>query len=278
MTTIIDGKKISMEILEEVKKEIALLPFQPVFCDILIGDDPASAQYVQMKAKKAESLGIKFHKVHLPKTVSTEEVISEIKKLNNFENMCGLIVQLPLPIKFDKQIILNAVSPFIDVDCLGTETSNLFYSNKGSLCFPTALACMKILDSLKIDLSKKKIIVIGQGDLVGKPVTHLLRSRGLTVETIRSNTENKDKMIKEADVIISGVGNGKFITGEMIKAGVIIIDAGTSESNGSIVGDLDIDSVQDIASFVSPVPGGVGPVTVAILLQNVLTVAKNLKK
>ena len=277
MTIIIDGKKISREILDQVKKEVSSLPFQPVFCDVLVGDDPASAQYVKMKAKAAESLGIKFHNVHFPETISLENLILEIKKLNNFENMCGLIIQLPLPAKFDKQPILDAVSPTIDVDCLGAETSNLFYSNKGLLGFPTALACVKILDSLNIDISSKKFVVLGQGALVGKPVTHILRTRGLQVNTVTRKTENREMLIKNADVIISGIGHGKFITGNMIKEGVIIIDAGTSESTGSIVGDVNLDSVQDIASFVSPVPRGVGPVTVAILLQNVLTVAKNQK-
>jgi methylenetetrahydrofolate dehydrogenase (NADP+)/methenyltetrahydrofolate cyclohydrolase len=275
MTTIIDGRKIKKEILAEVKKEIATLPFQPVFCDVLVGDDPASAQYVQMKSKAAESLGIKFHNAHFSENVSTEDLVEEIKKLNNFENMCGLIVQLPLPVKFDKQIILDAVSPAIDVDCLGTETSNLFYSNEGLLGFPTAIACVKILDSLNIDISKKKIVVLGQGILVGKPVAHILRTRNLNVDIVTKKTENKNELIKNADIIISGIGHGKFITGDMIKKDVIIIDAGTSESTGSIVGDVDLDSVLNIASFVSPVPGGVGPVTVAILLQNVLTVAKN---
>jgi len=275
MATIIDGRKIRKEILEKVKEEISSLPFQPVFSDVLVGNDPASAQYVKMKAKTAESLGIKFHNVHFPETISTEDLISEIKKLNNFENMCGLIIQLPLPPKFNKQLILDAVSPLIDVDCLGTETSNLFYSNKSLLGFPTAIACVKILDSLNLDISKKKIAVLGQGALVGKPVTHILRTRGLHVDTINRKTENKETFIKNADVIISGIGHGKFITSDMIKKGAIIIDAGTSESTGSIVGDVDLESVKNVASFVSPVPGGVGPVTVAILLQNILTVAKN---
>ena len=275
MTTIIDGRKISREIFAEVAKEIASLPFQPVFCDVLVGNDPASTQYVNMKAKKAENIGIKFHRAEFPETISTGKLIEEIKKINEVPNICGIIIQMPLPKKFDKKIILDSVDPKIDVDCLGALASQKFYANDNPIGFPTAIACMAILDFINLDLSNKKIVMLGQGDLVGKPVTHLLQSRGLFVDIITSKTENKEIIIKKADVIISGMGNGKYITGPMIKKGAVIIDAGTSESNGSIVGDVDLESVKDIASFVSPVPGGVGPITVAIPLKNVLTVAKN---
>ena len=277
MTTIIDGKKLRDEILAKVKNEVATLSFQPVFCDVLVGDDGVSAQYVRMKAKTAESIGIKFYNVHLPENISNEELVSEIKKINNIPNMCGLIIQLPLPAHFEKQKILNAVSPAIDVDCLNIETSNIFYENKGNLGFPTALACVHILDSLNIEMNDKRIVIIGQGILVGKPVTHILENRGLKVDIITRSTEEEAKniFIKNADIIISATGSGKIIKGDMLKEGVIVVDAGTSESGGGIVGDVDLDGVQGVASFVSPVPGGVGPVTVAMLLNNVLQVAKN---
>ena len=271
---IIDGKKIRNEILEKVKKEIADLPFAPVFCDVLVGDDPVSLQYVNMKAKTAESIGIKFKKAHFDKSISTEDLISEIKKLNSFPNMCGLIVQLPLPEHLDRDLVLDAINPSIDVDCLGIKVSEVFYGGDLTISYPTALACVAILDSLNIDLSDKNIIVIGQGMLVGKPVTHLLRMRGLKVTTVTRSTLNKDEIIKNADIIISATGKGKMVTGDLLKKGVIVIDAGTSESNGGIVGDVDLESVKDVASFVSPTPGGVGPVTVAMLLSNVLKVAK----
>lgn len=276
-TQIIDGKKLRDAILEKVKKEISALSFQPVFCDVLVGDDPASMQYVRMKAKTAEAIGIKFHSVHFQESISEEKLIEEIRKINELPNMCGLIVQLPLPQKFEKQNILNAVSPLIDVDCLNIETSNLFYENKGEFCFPTVLACVHILDSLNISMVGKKIVVLGQGILVGKPVAHILKRRGLLVDVITRSTEEKVKknLIKNADVIISATGSGKIIKGDMVKEGVIIIDAGTSELNGGVVGDVDLDSVLGIAGFVSPVPGGVGPVTVAMLLNNVLQVARS---
>lgn len=272
---IIDGRKIKKDILEEIKKEISSLSFQPVFCDVLVGNDPASVQYVKMKAKVAESIGMKFHDVKFPETISTEELISEINKINETENMCGIIVQLPLPEHIDKQKVLDAVEPYLDVDCLGKVNSEKFYKGEWALGFPTALACVYILDSLRISLQDKNIVVLGNGDLVGKPVTALLHARKLDVSVVTRSTEFKEETIKDADVIISGMGEGKYLKGSMLKKGVALIDAGTSETNSAIVGDVDLETVRDVASFVSPVPGGVGPVTIAMLFKNVLIVAKN---
>ncbi len=284
---IIDGKKLRGEILDKVKKEVAALPFKPVFCDVLVGEDPASLQYVEMKAKTAEMVGIHFHRASFPASISTEDLKKEISILNKMENMCGIIVQLPLPASIDKQAILDSIDPHLDVDCLGTLASEKFYNNYDSqadLAYPTALACMALLDSIDFDLKGKIIVVLGQGILVGKPVSALLKYRGLNYLVINSKTENKEYLLKQADVIISGIGKGKYITGNMIKLGAVLVDAGTSEEvssapgvRGAIIGDVDLESVKNIASYVSPVPGGVGPVTVAMLLNNVLKVAKNFK-
>ncbi len=271
----IDGRKLRDEILEKIKSQVAELKFVPIFCDVLVGDDPSSAQYVRMKAKTAESVGVKFHSANFPASITTLELVEEIKKINQIPNMCGVIIQLPLPEHIDKRLALDAIDFHLDVDCLGAEASGKFYKNENLLGFPTALACMALLDSVGVDLKDKNIVVLGQGDLVGKPVTALLQFRGLNPNIVRSKTENKEELIKNADVIISGIGKGKFITGDMIKKDVILVDAGTSEDGVSIVGDVDLESVKDVASYVSPVPGGVGPVTVAMLLNNVLTVAKN---
>ena len=297
---LIDGKKLRDEILANVKKEMALLPFTPVFCDVLVGDNPVSAQYVKIKGRTAESVGIKFHNANFPASIRTEELIQEIKALNKIPNICGIIVQLPLPEHLNKQAVLDAIDPRFDVDCLGTVASTEFYNaclsgrqGKTEIGFPTALACMAILDSLHLDLKGKIIIVLGQGTLVGKPISALLRYRNLTYQPVSSKTENKESFLRQADIIISGIGKAKYINGDMIKSGAILIDAGTSEEgNGppaegasiqseakvNIVGDVDLESVKNIAGYVSPVPGGVGPVTVAMLLNNVLKVAKSMSK
>jgi methylenetetrahydrofolate dehydrogenase (NADP+)/methenyltetrahydrofolate cyclohydrolase len=273
---IIDGRKIKEEILNKLKSEVETLPFPPIFCDILVGEDPVSSSYVRIKGKAAESVGIKFKTINFPSNTTTEQVIEEIENLNRVPHMCGIIVQLPLPSHINTLAVLNYINPDLDVDCLGEYNNINFYNNKGSLGYPTALACLKLLESISLNLKDKKIVVIGQGKLVGKPVAHLLVNRGFSVEVINSKTENTASLIKEADVLISATGRGKFITGEMVKTGVVIIDAGTSEENGSVVGDVDIESIEDKASFITPTPGGVGPVTVAILLENVINKAKKL--
>ncbi len=276
MTHIIDGKKISTELLEQIQNEVKALPFTPIFCDVLVGNDPSSVQYVQMKMKRAESVGIQFHNANFKESITTEELVKEIHALNAIPHMCGIIIQLPLPAHIDRQVVLDAINPNLDVDCLGSVASEKFYNNENPIGLPTAHACMMILDSLQLPLEEKNILVLGQGMLVGKPVTALLEFRGLHPHIADATTENKTELVKNADIIISGIGQGKYITGDMVKEGVVLIDAGTSESNGAIVGDVDTESVRNVGAVLAPVPGGVGPVTVAMLLSNVLQVAKKL--
>lgn len=274
MTIIIDGRKIKDDILKNVADKVQSLPFVPIFCDILVGDNLVSASYVRMKSKIATEIGIKFKTAEFPVSITTEELVNEIENLNKVPHMCGIIVQLPLPEHINKNGVLDAIAPELDVDCLGKTASENFYNNKSALPYPTALACMRVLESVDIYLSDKNIVMLGTGMLVGKPVAHLLTMKGLHVTTINRETANAKDLIKNADVIISAIGKGKFITGDMIKEGAIIIDAGTSEENGGVVGDVDMDSVKDVASYISPTPGGVGPVTVAMLMNNVLKVAE----
>ncbi|MCX6752749.1 MAG: bifunctional 5,10-methylenetetrahydrofolate dehydrogenase/5,10-methenyltetrahydrofolate cyclohydrolase [Candidatus Nomurabacteria bacterium] len=273
---IIDGRKLRDNILEKIKNEVKDLSFTPVFCDVLVGEDPVSMQYVRMKNKTAESVGITFYNAIFPENITTEHLVQEIQKINELENMCGIIVQLPLPLHIDKTKVLDVISPKLDVDCLSTITKEKFYKGETKLASPAALACVELLDSLNLDLNNKKIVILGQGELVGRPVTALLNFRNIHPEVLTSQSMNKQEILKNADIIISGIGNGKYINSSMIKQDAIIIDAGTTEENGGVVGDVDFESVKDIASFVTPVPGGVGPVTVACLLNNVLQVAKKI--
>ncbi len=271
---LIDGRKIKEVVLEEVKKEVSKLTFTPLFCDVLVGSDPSSVQYVNLKKKIANSIGINFYDASFKEGISTEDLVKEIERISKIENMCGLIVQLPLPKNLDVNKVLSAISSDIDVDCLGEKPSTTFYNSESVSIPPTALACMYMLDSINIDLDNKNIVVLGNGELVGRPVSRLLQLRNLKYFVIDKKTENKEELIKNADIIISGMGAPLYLKGEMVKEGVVIIDAGTSESNGSIVGDVDFESVKEKVSYISPVPGGVGPVTVAMLFKNVLEVAK----
>ena len=273
---IIDGKKIADEILSDLQSQVEKLPFVPVFCDVLVGDDPASVQYVRMKNQTAQRAGLNFLKAEFPGNISTAELTKEIKQLNSEPNLCGLIVQLPLPDGLDKQEVLNSINPQVDVDCIGLVNESRFYNKGDYLEYPTAAAVLKILDSLDMNFQEKKFLVLGQGQLVGRPVSQLLKRRGYFVDTATRTTENITALLEKADVVIAAAGSPGFITGSMIKPGAIVIDAGTSEAQGGgIVGDVEFDSVSKVAEVISPVPGGVGPVTVACLLANVLKVAKN---
>ncbi|HVY67357.1 MAG TPA: bifunctional 5,10-methylenetetrahydrofolate dehydrogenase/5,10-methenyltetrahydrofolate cyclohydrolase [Patescibacteria group bacterium] len=271
---ILDGKKIAAEILGGVKNRLAKLDFQPAFCDVLVGDDPASAQYVKMKAKTAEQTGFKFLTAEFPASISAAGLLDELAKLNRRPQLCGLIVQLPLPQGFQTQAVLDAIDPRLDVDCLGRVNTDAFYAGTGRLAYPTALAVMAILDSVPADILGGNFLVIGQGRLVGRPVTALLKRQGRRVATATSETKDLSDLLKAADVVIAAAGRPRLISGEMLKPGCTVIDAGTAEYEGGMTGDVDFSSVSQTAAFLSPVPGGVGPVTVAKLLENVLFVAE----
>ncbi len=270
----IDGRKLRDEMLDSLQRRVHALPFTPVFCDILVGDSETSAQYVRMKERTAHTLGIDVVPASYPESITTDELVAEVRRIAAMPRMSGLIVQLPLPEHIDTQAVLDAVPVTIDVDAIGHEATSRFYSDRPEFVFPTAAAILAILDSLKLDLSDKHIVVAGRGVLVGRPVAHLLVRRGLHVTSIDSTTLHPEAIIRTADVLISGMGAANFIQGHMLKPGVVVIDAGTSETGDSIAGDVDAASVDGIASVLSPVPGGVGPVTVAMLMQNVVSAAE----
>lgn len=271
---LIDGRAMARGLMTEIQGDIAKLGFRPQFCDVLVGSDSVSEQYVRMKERRARDIGLGVHTADFPESITTDELVAEIKKINHMENMCGLIVQLPLPEHLDTQTVLDAIDPSIDVDVLTTQNEQAFYMGEPMFVYPTAAAVIYMLDQLEIDLTDKKFAVIGQGRLVGKPVTHLLQSRGYQVAAVDKETEHPDAVTRDADIIVSAVGKDNLITGDKIKQNAVIIDAGTSEEDGNVVGDVDMLSVQNIASHVSPVPGGVGPLTVALLFKNVLLAAK----
>lgn len=270
---IIDGKKIAEEILLKVKSETASLPKRPVFCDVLVGEDAVSKSYVNIKGKKAAEVGMDFLPVFLPAEIGQKALEEKIAALNSTPNLCGLIIQVPLPDALQEKPVLNAVLPEYDVDCMGEQNQGLFYSGKPRFLLPTAAAIMEIFKILKID-KHKKVVVIGQGELVGRPVAFLLRKQGYMVTTADKKVLDLKALCLSADVIVSAAGSPGLVKGAMVKPGAVVVDAGTSESGGGIVGDVETESVAQVAGFLTPVPGGVGPVTVAMLLSNVLLSAK----
>ncbi len=270
----IDGRAIAAALFSNIKARVEKLNFQPLLCDVIAGEDAVSISYVKIKRKFALECGLDFSLVHLQNATTADEVITAIQMEQQKSNLCGLIVQLPLPKQINSEDVLRAINPEVDVDLLNPQSSEKFYENQSSLVPPTPGAIMQILEQLPIDLAKEKILVLGQGDLVGRPVTSLLRAKGYAVDVATGDTPNRLELLKQATVIISGVGKSGVLTGDDVSDGVVVIDAGTSESGGSIYGDVDFETVAPKAKFITPSPGGVGPVTVAKLLENVLNVAE----
>lgn len=305
---IFNGREFRDDILNDLIKRISLLDFVPEFSDILVGDNGPSVRYVNMKKNIAEKIGIKFISANLPNNTTTDDILNKIKELSSRPNMCGVIVQLPLPENIDTTQILNAVPLNLDVDGLSEAYNNLFYQNdsldKIPFIMPTVLAIKKILDQALSQLSYtasidknndlnslKNIAIIGQGRLVGKPIFHLLKQEVKTIVTnlvdrkdfefdiktidIDTNLVERNEILLNADIIITAVGKPNILTSEEIKEGVIVIDAGTLEVENVLVGDSDFENIKDKVSFITPTPGGVGPVTVACLMENITRVAQN---
>ena len=272
---IINGREIRNKILEGLREKIEKLPLKPIFSDVLVGQDAASQQYVKMKEKTATNIGIEFLKAQFDESITTEELLIEIDKLNATPRMCGLIVQLPLPSHIDTKKVLDRIDPSIDVDATGEINTKKFYEGNPGFIFPTAQAVMEIISSLDVDFKNKNFVILGKGDLVGKPVNKMLINIGIIPIVVDRTTLDISSVTRKADVLICATGRGGLIDSTMLKEGVIIIDAGTSESYGSIVGDVNTLGIEAFASALSPVPGGVGPVTVACLMRNIVLSAQN---
>ncbi len=276
---IFNGNNTSKEILESLKSRVADLPFVPEFSDILATNDGPSVRYVNMKKKIAEKVGIKFIDAVLPDSPTEQDIINKINEIALRPNVCGIIVQLPLPNDINIENVLNAVPLNLDVDGLSAEYNKMFYTSdnfENVLIMPTVLAIDKILNIAIADKSGKKIAVVGQGRLVGQPLTHVLKSKGYSVDTINKDTNDtmRQDILQNADIVISAVGKPGLIKKDDVKNDVIVIDAGTMEMENTLVGDV-MPDVIDKASFMTPTPGGVGPMTVAALIENVVRVAED---
>jgi methylenetetrahydrofolate dehydrogenase (NADP+) / methenyltetrahydrofolate cyclohydrolase len=272
---IVDGKAIASEILGDIKMRVGKLSFQPKLIDVVIGSDPVTESYVNIKAKRADEVGIDFEIRKFDENVSEETLLSEILSIQQQPNLCGLIIQLPLPEHLNRQRVINAINPDLDVDVVTSENMGKLLTGQPVYTPATAGSIMKILEHHKVVLAGATVLVIGAGDLVGKPVAFLCIQAGATVTVANKQTKDLASLSKSADVIITGAGQPNLLTGEMVKDGAIVIDGGTAESGGGIVGDVEFESVSSKASLISPVPGGVGPVTVAMLLNNVVISAEN---
>lgn len=271
-----DGKVIAERIRKEIAGKVAKLSTPIGLGTILVGSDPGSVAYVDGKHKDCAQVGIKSIKVNLPDSVSTADVVAAVNKLNQDPNCTGFIVQLPLPSGIDVQEVLSAIDPKKDADGLTpTNLGNLVLSfNEIIPCTPKAIVAL--LSEYKIKLSGTKVLIIGRGLTVGRPLSILLSQKAInaTITLAHSATSNLSALIKESDVVIAAIGSAHFIKPEMIKPGAVIVDVGITRVENKLVGDVD-PAVAQIASAMAPMPGGVGPLTRAMLLQNVFELATN---
>lgn len=279
---LISGKEVSAQIKQQVKEEVKLLNEQgiyPKLSVIIVGENPASLTYVKGKHKDCAECGIISDNIAMPETTTQEELLAEIYRLNNDESVHGILVQLPLPKHIEEYAVINAIAPEKDVD--GFTAVNVGNMNIGKDCFApcTPQGCIDMLDYAGIDLEGKDVVVIGRSNIVGKPVSVLALQRSATVTICHSKTRNIAEKTKMADVVIVAVGREKFLTGDMLKEGAVVIDVGINRnSDGKLCGDADFDSCIDVVSRITPVPGGVGLMTRANLLKNTVKSAKNSAK
>ena len=271
---LLDGKKLSQKILDELKQEIAGIKKQLRLAVVVVGEDPVVKKFIEQKKKKAEEVGIDIRIYPFEEKITTNELRKRIAEIVHEKKNTGVIVQLPLPSHINTQYILNSVTPEKDIDMLSTHALGNFVTGKSLILPPVVGATKEFFDKYQIDYKNKYVIVVGAGNLVGRPVVLWLLNEKVTFGVLRSSTPNPEEFLRRADIIISGVGKPRFITGDMIKDNAVVIDAGTSESEGKVVGDLDFDSVSKKAAYITPVPGGVGPLTVVMLLKNLVALSR----
>lgn len=277
MTIILDGKELAGKIAKNIREEVSKLEKKPKLAVILVGENPASEIYVRNKQKKAQELGIESILLTFPNDVSEENLLENIYILNEDVNTNAILVQLPLPKHLDKQRILEAIEPIKDVD--GFTSYNfgrlaLGYTPYAIPCTPKGI--LRITDEYKIDIEGKNVLVIGRSNIVGKPLSLLLQHRNATVTTAHSKTKNLDELILNSDIIISAVGKTDLI--ERVSDGTVVIDVGINRTENGLKGDVYFEKVSQNASYITPVPGGVGPMTIVMLMENTLELAKKQSK
>lgn len=268
---IIDGKQIAAEIKEEVKTKLAKLDTKLTLLVIMVGDNPASKVYVENKEKACKKVGMLTKTLLFDSNIPQRRIIDAIKKANEDPQIHGILVQLPLPAHLDEVTIIDAIDPKKDVDGLTTVNQGKLFSGINDGIIPaTPKGIMHIFDKLFYNLEGKRAVVIGRSKLVGKPIAQLLLSRNATVTMCHSKTEDLASVCLEADVLVVAIGKPKFISADMIKKDAIVIDVGINRNYGRLDGDVDFENAVSVAGYITPVPGGVGPLTIACLLENVI--------
>lgn len=284
MATIIDGKQIAQQIRDGLKGEVARLQKErkitPGLAAVLVGENPASKVYVNMKAKACDETGIYSQKIHLPTDTPQKKLIEVIHGLNEDTRIHGILVQLPLPDHLDQHTVLQEVSPQKDVDGfhpvnLGKLLSAKFWNELPTFVPCTPAGCIKLIESTGVEIEGKNAVVVGRSVIVGKPVAMLLLAKQATVTIAHSRTKNLKELCRQADILVVAAGRAKLVAADMIKPGAVVIDVGVNRvGEKTLVGDVDFEAAKEVAGFITPVPGGVGPMTIAMLLKNTVESAK----
>ena len=277
MAKIFDGKAVREYNLDKIAEQVAVLKEKgvlPTLAVIIVGSDPASRIYVNNKKAACERTGMRSLEYALPEETTTEELLELIDKLNADKEVNGILCQLPVPGHIDKNAVLERILPDKDVDCFHPENVGRLSIGNGELVPCTPMGMVKLLEYENIDPTGKHCVIIGRSDIVGKPMAMLMLARNATVSICHSKTVNLAEITKQADILVAAVGIAKFVKADMVKEGAIVLDVGMDrDENGKLCGDVDFDDVKDKASFITPVPGGVGPMTIAMLMRNTLTAA-----
>lgn len=275
---LIDGKAVSLQVKKQVKQECDKLKAKgvtPGLAVIIVGDDPASQVYVRNKEKACEECGFYSVKYALDADTTQSELNALIDKLNKDEKINGILCQLPLPKHLDDKEVINRIDPIKDVDAFHPVNVGAIMIGDYNFLPCTPAGVMELIHSTGVDVTGKKAVVIGRSNIVGKPMAMLLLHENATVEITHSKTLDLKSITKEADILVAAIGRAKFVTADMVKNGAIVIDVGMNrDENGKLCGDVDFENVKDKCSFITPVPGGVGPMTISMLMRNTLTAAK----
>ena len=275
MAKIIDGKKISADIKEEIRVEVSALKEQGrevTLAVVLVGEDPASQVYVRNKKKACEFVGIRSLSYELPASTTQEELLLLVEKLNRDDSVNGILVQLPLPGHIDEDEVIRAIDPKKDVDGFHPMSVGALSIGQPGYVSCTPAGIIQLLKRSDIELDGKNCVIIGRSNIVGKPMAMLMLRENATVTVTHSHTKNLKEITRAADILIVAIGKTKFITADYVKEGAVVIDVGMDrDENGKLCGDVDFDSVEKVAQAITPVPGGVGPMTIAMLMKNCLT-------
>ncbi|HSP14250.1 MAG TPA: bifunctional 5,10-methylenetetrahydrofolate dehydrogenase/5,10-methenyltetrahydrofolate cyclohydrolase [Thermoanaerobaculia bacterium] len=275
---IIDGKAVAREIEAEVRHDLSRLGYRPGLVAVRVGNDPASEIYVRNKARKADELGLRGEQRVFPESMTEADLLGEVARLNRDPEVDAILVQLPLPKHIEARKVIDTIDPAKDVDGFHPTNVGLLHLGRPALVPCTPMGVMRLIDWTGETIEGKHAVVIGRSDIVGKPQAALLLARNATVTICHSRTRDLPAITRQADILVAAIGKSRFVTKEMVKPGAIVIDVGMNRVDGKLSGDVDFAAVADVASWITPVPGGVGPMTIAMLMRNTVTAAQRRRR